>query len=35
MQKNSEEKLENDVILEVKDLCKYFPAKSGLFGKKS
>lgn len=35
MQKNNEEKLENDVILEVKDLCKYFPAKSGLFGKKS
>ena len=35
MQMNNEEKLENDVILEVKDLCKYFPAKSGLFGKKS
>ena len=35
MQKNNEEKLENDVILEVKDLCKYFPAKTGLFGKKS
>ena len=21
----------NDIILEVKDLCKYFPAKKGLF----
>ena len=24
-----------DIILEVKDLCKYFPAKKGLFGRKS
>lgn len=35
MQKNNEEKLDNEVILEVKDLCKYFPAKSKLFGPKS
>ena len=25
----------NDVILEVKNLCKYFPANKGLFSKKS
>ncbi len=25
----------NDIILEVKDLCKYFPAKKGLFKGKS
>lgn len=24
----------NDVILEVKNLCKYFPANKGLFSKK-
>ncbi|MBE6063688.1 MAG: dipeptide ABC transporter ATP-binding protein [Clostridium butyricum] len=32
MQKNNEQK---EVILEVKNLCKYFPASSSLFGKKS
>ena len=25
----------NDVILEVKNLCKYFPANKGMFSKKS
>lgn len=25
----------NDIILEVKNLCKYFPANKGLFTKKS
>ena len=25
----------NDVILEVKNLCKYFPANKGLFSKRA
>ena len=25
----------NDVVLEIQDLCKYFPVKKGIFEKKS